>query len=87
MKVVGSIQYITCVTRPDLALAAHSLAKHMSASAKVHWLAAQHVMRYLQKTVNSDLQFSASKGYSVVEAYSVTEFANALSLKMCLAIC
>ena len=29
MKVVGSIQYIACVTRPDLALAAHSLATHM----------------------------------------------------------
>ena len=55
MKVVGSIQYIACVTWPDLAFAAHSLARHMSASSKEHWLAAQHVMRYLQKTVNLGL--------------------------------
>ena len=48
MKVVGNIQYIACVTRPDLAFAAHSLARNMSASSKEHWLAAQHVMRYLQ---------------------------------------
>ena len=81
MKVVGSIQYIACVTRPDLAFAAHSLAKHMSASSKQHWLAAQHVMRYLQNTVNLGLQFSASKGYSVAEAYSDADFADALSLK------
>ena len=47
MKVVGSIKYIACVTWPDLAFAAHSLARHMSASARVHWLAVQHVMRYL----------------------------------------
>ena len=57
MKVDRSIQYIACVTRPDLAFAAHSLARHMSASSKQHWLAAQHVMRYLQKTVNMGLQF------------------------------
>ena len=64
-QVVGSIQYIACVTLPDLALAAHSLARHMSASSKEHWWAAQHVMRCLQKAVNLGLQFSASKGYSV----------------------
>ena len=38
-------------------------------------------MRYLQNTVNLGLQFSASKGYSVAEAYSDADFANALSLK------
>ena len=41
MKVVGGIQYIVVVTRPDIAFAAHSLAWHMAASAKVHWLAAR----------------------------------------------
>ena len=81
MKVVGSIQYIACVTRPDLAFAAHSLARHMSASSKQHWLDAQHVMRYLQKTVYLGLQFSASEGDSGVEADSAADFANALSLK------
>ena len=68
MKVVGGIQYVAVVTRPDIAFAAHSLARHMAASAKVHWLAAQHIMRYLQKTANLNLQFSAGEGNSVVEA-------------------
>ena len=58
MKVVGGIQYIAVVMWPDIAFAAHSLARHMAASAKVHWLTAQHVMRHLQKTVNLGLQFS-----------------------------
>ena len=40
MKLVGSIQYIACVPRPDLVFAAHSLARYVSVSAKVHWLAA-----------------------------------------------
>ena len=70
MKVVGGIQYIAVVTRPDIAFAARSLARHMAASAKVHWFAAQHVMRYLQKTVNLGLQFPVCEGNSVVEVYS-----------------
>ena len=81
MKVVGSIQYSACVTRPDLAFAAHSLATHMSASFKTHWLATQHIMRYMQRPVNLGLHFSAFKGDSAVEAYSEADFANDLSLK------
>ena len=78
MKVVGGIQYIAVVTRPDIACAAHSLARRMAGSAKVHWLAAQHDMRYMQKTVNLGLQFSAGEGNRVVEAYSDADFANAV---------
>ena len=81
MNVVGGIHYVAVPTRPDIAFAAHSLARHMAASAKVHWLAAQHVMRYLQKTVNLGLKFSAGEGNSVVEAYSDANFANVLSLQ------
>ena len=54
---------------------------YIAASAKVHWLAAQNVMRFLQKTVNLGLQFSTAEGNSVVEAYSNADFANALSPK------
>ena len=82
MKVVGEIQYIAVVTRPDIAFAVHSLARDIAALPKAHWLAAQHVMRYLQKTVNLGLQFSCCEGSSAVEAYSDDDFANALSLKI-----
>ena len=74
-KVVGGIQYIPVVPWPYIASAAHSLARPMAASAKVHWLAAQHVMRYLQKTVNLGLPFSVWEGHDVVEAYSDADFA------------
>ena len=53
MQAVGSIHYITVVTRPDLAFAAHVLA----GSAKKHWLAFQDVMRYLQCTSDVGLTF------------------------------
>ena len=45
MKAVESIQYIAAVTRPDIAHAAHTLARHMAGSATKHWVAVQHVMR------------------------------------------
>ena len=41
IKVVGGTQYIAVVMRPDIASAANSMGRHMAASAKVHWLAAQ----------------------------------------------
>ena len=52
MKAVGSIHYIAAVTRPVIAYAAHTLARHMAGSATKHWLAVQHVMRYLQSTID-----------------------------------
>jgi hypothetical protein len=82
MQAVGGIQYIAVVTRPDLAYAAHALARHMAGSAEAHWQAVQHVMRYLQKTINFGLQFTkGSAGCSVVEAYTDADFANAKGLK------
>ena len=38
LKGVGSIQYIAAVTRPEIAYAAHTLARHMAGSATQHWL-------------------------------------------------
>ena len=70
MKAVGSIQYIATVTRPDIAYAAHTLARHMAGSATKHWLAVQHVMRYLQSTIDVVLTFNGSGNESVVDVYS-----------------
>ena len=81
MKAVGSIQYIAAVTRPDIAYAAHTLAGHMAGSATKHWLAVQHVMRYLQSTIDVVLTFSGSGNESVVDMYSDAAFANGVSLK------
>ena len=58
MKAVGSIQYIAAVTRPNIACAAHTLARHLAGSATKHWLAVLHVMRYLQCTIDVALTFS-----------------------------
>ena len=80
MKAVGSIQYIAAVTRPDIAHAAHTLARHMAGSATKHWYAVQHFMRYLQSTIDVVLTFNVSGSESVVDVYSDANFANGVSL-------
>ena len=81
MQAIGSILYIALVTRPDFAFAAHVLARHMAGSAKKHWLAVQHVMRYLQNTIDVGLTFNGSGREDVVDVFSDADFANSASMQ------
>ena len=58
-----------------------TLARHMAGSATKHWLAVQHVLRYLQSTIDVVLTFNVSGNESVVDVYSDADFANGVSLK------
>ena len=80
MQAVGSIQYIAMVTRPDFTLSAHVLAIHMASSAKKHWLAVLHVLRYLQNTIEVGLTFNGSGNQDVVDLFSDATFANSVSM-------
>ena len=71
MKAVGIIQYITTVTRPDIAYTAHTLAKHMAGSATKQWLAVQHGMRNVQSTIDV-LLTSMAQGMKVWLTCTVT---------------
>ena len=81
MKAVGSIQYIAGVTRPDIAYTPHTLAGHTISSATKQCLAVQHVMRYVQSTIDVVLTFNGSRNESVADVYSDADFANGASLK------
>ena len=81
MKAVGSIQYSAAVTRPDIAYAGHTLARHMAGSATKHLLGVRHVMRYLQSTIDVVLTFNGSGNGSMVDVYPDADFANGVSLK------
>ena len=81
MQAVGSIQCVAVVSRPDLAFAAHVLARHMVGSAKKQWLAVQHVMRYLQNKIDVGFTFDGSGSEDVVDVFSDADFANSASMK------
>ena len=82
MSVVGSIQYIASVTRPDIAFAASALAQHFSQSDDRHWLAALHSLRYLQYTKKKGLVFDGSDPNApLLEAWSDADFAKSENMK------
>jgi len=60
MEAVGSLLYITGVTRPDLATATGLLAKSMSRPSKRHWSLLRHVLGYLQGTQQLGLVYTAA---------------------------
>ena len=49
-RAVGALMYIAACTRPDLAFAASSLARHMAKPTERHWLQLKGVGRYLFAT-------------------------------------
>ncbi|KAJ9529140.1 hypothetical protein QJQ45_007820 [Haematococcus lacustris] len=69
---VGSLLYLTCCTRPDIAFAVGALARHMSAPTKQHWLAACSVLCYLKGTADQGLLFG---GVSGLQGYSDADYA------------
>jgi hypothetical protein len=72
-EVVGSLLYIAVCTRPDLSYAVNTLARYMSKPTKLAWDAALSVLRYLHKTSDAALVFSASA--SGLLAFSDSDFA------------
>ena len=67
-QVIGSLMYLACATRPDIAFAVSKLSRFVSNPGDVHWHAIERVMRYLKGTMNHGLHYT---GYpSVLEGYS-----------------
>lgn len=55
---VGSLQWITCCTRPDIAFAVSQLSKFNAAHTVQHWTAAKHVLRYLRGTASMGISYT-----------------------------
>jgi transposase InsO family protein len=58
--VVGSLNYVACWTRPDIAFAVSQVARFQEKPTMRHWQAAKHILRYLKGTSSVALRFSAS---------------------------
>ncbi|KAJ9523607.1 hypothetical protein QJQ45_007310 [Haematococcus lacustris] len=69
---VGSLLYLTCCTRPDIAFAVGALARHMSSPTKQHWAAACNVLSYLKGTCDHGLLFGGVTG---LQGFSDSDYA------------
>ena len=57
---VGSLQFISTWTRPDISVSCRELGKHLSNPGSVHEIAARRVLRYLRGTADLALVYSHS---------------------------
>jgi hypothetical protein len=71
---VGSLQYATTCTRPDLAYVTGLLGRFQSNPGQEHWKLVKKVLRYLQGTKSLMLTYSKSDSLEVV-AYSDSDYA------------
>ena len=51
-KIIGSLVYISTITRPDITFAVHHLSTFLSNPQNIHLIAAKRILRYLKGTIN-----------------------------------
>jgi hypothetical protein len=57
-QLIGSLMYLVN-TRPDICYAVNVLSQFMSQPRQTHWIAAKHVLRYLQGTAGYGLRYAS----------------------------
>ena len=77
-ELVGSLIYISIVSRPDIAYATSLLSRYLDKPTKQLWIAAKRVLRYLNATSNLALTFYKNQDTGVV-AYSDADWAGDIS--------
>ena len=86
-KMVGTLNYLACMTRPDIAYAVHVLAKHMCSPSAHYMEQARRVFRYLKGTAGHGLLFAAGAGLEAgsfqVRAVSDSAFADGVTSGYC----
>ena len=71
---IGSLMYAQVCTRPDIAYIVGMLGRYLSNPGNDHWIAAKHVMRYLQRTKDYMLTYRNSDQLEII-GYSDSDFA------------
>lgn len=61
MSIVGSLLYVSVITRPDITYAVQALGRHMQSCGNEHMIAAKRVLRYLQGTKDLGLVYEAGE--------------------------
>lgn len=73
-EVIGSLQYVVNVTRPDIAFAINVLSRYLNNPGQAHWKAVKQVLRYLRGTTSKGIMFDSNKIFSVC-GYNDSDYA------------
>jgi hypothetical protein len=60
-EMVGSLNHLAGMVRPDVSYAVNQLARHVSNPSFAHWTAGKRVLRYLKGNPDSGLKFNGGK--------------------------
>ena len=72
-ELIGSLLYLSNLTRPDICFAVNKLAQFMTCYDQSHWTAGKRILRYLLEKPNLGIVYSRKD--SGVECYSDSDFA------------
>ena len=61
---IGSLQYLSCTTRPDTAYSVEQLASFTTNPGIAHWTAVKHLFRYIKGTIDYGITYSPDKSTS-----------------------
>lgn len=75
-ELVGSLMYLSVMTRPDITFAVSYLSQYNSCFQREHWLAAKRVLRYLKGTINMGLLYTANQETFCLHGYCDADWAN-----------
>eukprot|EP00253_Pinus_taeda_P034602 PITA_34602 len=76
-QLIGSLMYLVN-TRPDFCFAVNTMSQFMCEPRKVHWVAAKHILRYLQGTVDYGLDYRQGDGVRLA-GYTDSDWAGCAS--------
>ncbi|MBW0546312.1 hypothetical protein O181_086027 [Austropuccinia psidii MF-1] len=72
---IGSINYLSTATRPDLSFAVSSLSQYLENTVIKHWHAFLHVLRYLKGSSNIGLRYKQEEAQGI-SAWSDADWGN-----------
>jgi hypothetical protein len=70
-KMVGSLLYLACWTRPDISFAVSEHSRFVSAPGQIHMQAIKHLLRYLKGTSELSLRYSKPKNSGPMDRTNV----------------
>ena len=70
---IGRLNYLAVMTRPDICTAVHQLARFLSAPGEEHMVAAKHLLRYLRGTPQLGLKYSKTPSLPSFDDVQVPE--------------
>lgn len=73
---LGCLQYLALVTRPDLTISVGLLSQFQSAPGEIHWTGLKRILRYLQGTKKMRLTYNRSTEPIPLIGYADADYAN-----------